>query len=148
MPAGTSGLAQSRGHAYSDDPGNPDKMLLSGLKVSEEIDKTGAVDLVLRPGEAALLHINTIHGSSANLSPNKRIGFAIRYVAPYVKQSLSNNPVLVARGRDNHSHYPVRRLPPTATIEEGLPAHLAFSIAFTKQRMAELASLRDRRKKQ
>jgi non-heme Fe2+,alpha-ketoglutarate-dependent halogenase len=132
---------------YDHDPG-PDKMLLSGLRVSEEIDETGAVDIVLGPGEAALLHINTLHGSSANLSPNKRIGFAIRYVAPYVRQSLSNNPVFVARGRDVHSHYPVRLEPPTATVEEGLPAQLAFSIAFTKQRTAELASLRDRREKQ
>jgi ectoine hydroxylase-related dioxygenase (phytanoyl-CoA dioxygenase family) len=110
-------------------------MLLSGLKVADAIDETGAVDIVLRPGEASLHHINTIHGSNANFSPNKRIRFAIRYVAPYVRQSVPNNPVLVARGRDVHNHYQIQLDSPIATVEEGLPAQLTFSIAFIKQRL-------------
>jgi non-heme Fe2+,alpha-ketoglutarate-dependent halogenase len=120
---------------YGDDPGNPEKMLLSGLKIREEIDEAGAVDIVLHPGQASLHHIDTIHGSSANLSPNKRIGFTIRYVAPYVRQALPTNPVFLARGRDVHNHYQIRLDPPTATVEEGLDAQLKFSATFAKQRL-------------
>lgn len=95
-------------------------MLLTGQEVAVAIDEESAVDLVLRPGEASLHHVDLLHGSNANRSGRPRIGFAIRYVAPHVKQALKHHPVLLARGQDDYHHYTVQERVPGVSLEEGI----------------------------
>lgn len=39
-------------------------------------------------GQMSLHHVKLIHGSPPNKSDKRRYGFAIRYVAPHVKQKV------------------------------------------------------------
>ncbi len=95
-------------------------MLLSGMEVETEIDEDRAVDVELRPGEASLHHVDLLHGSRANTSGRPRIGVAIRYVAPHVKQATKHHVTLLARGQDRFGNYETRTPPPTGTGEEGV----------------------------
>ena len=95
-------------------------MLLTGQEVAIEIDEGKAVDLVLRPGEASLHHVDLLHGSNANRSGRPRIGFAIRYVATHVKQGLKHHPVLLARGQDAYHHYTVQEARPGENLDLGI----------------------------
>lgn len=44
------------------------------------VDKSRAVDFVLKPGDVSVHHPNIIHGSNANNSPRRRAGLTIRYI--------------------------------------------------------------------
>ncbi len=112
---------------FTETPGVADNLLASGLEVAVEVDEADARDVVLRPGEMSLHHVDIVHGSNPNRSAVKRVGFAVRYVAPHVSQSLQHHEVLLARGRDEHHHYRILATPPTAGLEEGLAAQNEFS---------------------
>ena len=96
----------------------------SGLTVAGDIDQTTAVDLVLRAD--VLHHVYIVHGSEPNRSASKRIGVAIRYVAPDVSQALEHHVVVLARGRDTHHHYELLDKAPTGSMAEGIAAQAAL----------------------
>ena len=99
-----------------------DKRTRLSLEVAVDVDETHAIDVVLAAGEMSLHHPYIIHGSNPNETEKKRIGFAIRFVAPQVKQSLLHHAVILARGRDDHHHFELARERPTDSIEEGIAA--------------------------
>jgi ectoine hydroxylase-related dioxygenase (phytanoyl-CoA dioxygenase family) len=93
-------------------------LLASGLEIAVDVDEREARDIVLAPGQMSFHHVMIVHGSHANTSSRARIGFAVRYVAPDVKQERDHHDVLLARGRDRYGHYRVVEGPPA---EEGDP---------------------------
>jgi hypothetical protein len=97
-----------------------ESMLSSGLSVEVDAAEPDGVDIVLRAGEMSLHHLNAVHGSDCNRSNAKRIGFAVRYVAPEVRQALPHHAVILARGSDEHHHYEHLDEAPSDDIEEGL----------------------------
>ena len=103
-----------------------DSMLRTAGLHPSEVDESRAVDLVLEAGQMSLHHADLVHGSRANGSDGKRIGFAVRYVSPAVKQETWHHAVVLARGRDIHGHYQLLDRPPSSDFEEGLAAHAAF----------------------
>lgn len=120
---------------FTETPGAADNLLASGLEVAVEVDEAAARDVVLRPGEMSLHHVDIVHGSNPNRSAIQRVGFAVRYVAPRVAQTLEHHEVLLARGRDDHHHYRIRAEHPTAGIDEGLAAQTAFSRRWREVRL-------------
>ncbi len=58
------------------------------------------MDVVLRAGEMSLHDAEILHGSSANRSAEKRVGFVIRFVTPAGLPVDGRPPVLRARGSD------------------------------------------------
>lgn len=48
-------------------------------------DKERIHEMVMQPGQFVMFVAKCIHGSLPNISPNTRLGFAARYVAPSVK---------------------------------------------------------------
>ncbi len=90
-----------------------DNMLSRGQEVMVDVDPSRAVALELEPGEASLHHVRLVHGSAANPSPDRRIGFAIRYIPTDVSQiaGKSDSATLV-RGDDRHGNF---HLEPRAT---------------------------------
>lgn len=85
----------------------PSSMLPLGEEVSLEIDERHVRDCPLRPGEMSLHHMMLIHGSAPNCSSTeRRIGFAIRYIAGDVSQrgGVMGYATLV-RGRDHHTYH-------------------------------------------
>jgi hypothetical protein len=69
-------------------------------------------------------HVNIIHGSDANSSNSKRVGFAIRFIAPKVRQAGKKYPVILARGRDEYGYYQLSQGPPPGrSIDEAIALH-------------------------
>ena len=87
-------------------------MLSRGQEITVDIDESRAVDLVLDPGEISLHHILTFHSSPPNASNERRIGFAIRYVPPHVKQMgpIQDTATLV-RGEDTEGYWELEPSP-------------------------------------
>lgn len=100
-------------------------MLTTGLEIEVEVDEAQARDVVLRPGEVSLHHVNLIHGSKANPSDRPRIGFAARYVSPLVHQARPHHAVLHVRGRMSGGDFRIAP-PPSSDIAGGLQAFLDF----------------------
>jgi hypothetical protein len=73
--------------------------------VQVEVDERQAVDLVLEPGEMSLHHIRIVHGSSPNRSADRRIGFAIRYMPPSIRQIAGRDSATLVRGVDRYGHF-------------------------------------------
>jgi hypothetical protein len=92
------------------------------LEVAVDVDEARATDVILKAGEMSLHHPYIIHGSNPNQTDEKRIGFAIRFVATRVKQSLLHHAVILARGCDDYHHFEMLKEPPTDNIEECIAA--------------------------
>ncbi|MBV9924321.1 MAG: phytanoyl-CoA dioxygenase family protein [Acidobacteria bacterium] len=108
-------------HAQTAVSGN--NMLASGMEVASGAEESRAVDVSLAPGQMSLHHIYLVHGSRPNPSDTERVGYAVRYVATEVKQTLPHHAVLLARGHDDYGHYELRGGPPLGTAEESHAAH-------------------------
>jgi hypothetical protein len=93
-------------------------LLASGLEIAVDVNDREAQDIILAPGQMSLHHVLIVHGAHANTSLRPRIGFAVRYVAPEVRQEREHHEVVLARGRDRYRHYRVIEGPPT---EDGDP---------------------------
>lgn len=113
-------------------------MLSTGSTVKAAYDESRAVDVVLRAGEMSLHHANLVHGSKPNRSDGKRIGFAIRYVAPDVRQERGHHQVVLARGRDRFRYYELLEVPPAHSVAEGFPLQIAFSERLTARKLDRL----------
>jgi ectoine hydroxylase-related dioxygenase (phytanoyl-CoA dioxygenase family) len=57
------------------------------------------VNVTLRAGEMSLHDDQILHGSASNRSDKKRVGFAVRFVAPHALTDMKNSQGVVARGR-------------------------------------------------
>jgi ectoine hydroxylase-related dioxygenase (phytanoyl-CoA dioxygenase family) len=89
------------------------------------LDTSGAVPLTLSQGEMSLHHINLLHGSAANRAAARRCGFAIRYVAPHVRQAGDQTTATLVRGVDRYRHF----TPDPVPRRDMDPAILAFIAA-------------------
>jgi non-heme Fe2+,alpha-ketoglutarate-dependent halogenase len=89
-----------------------DNLLSRGQEIMVEVDESKAVELPLQPGEMSLHHVRLIHGSEPNPSPRRRIGFAIRYVPTYVRQTAgTRDSATLVRGVDKYCHFEPERRP-------------------------------------
>ena len=85
---------------------HPDNLLSRGQEIAVEVDESRAADIVLAPGEMSLHHVLMVHGSGADPSPARRIGFAIRYVPTRVRQTAGpRDSATLVRGVDAFGHF-------------------------------------------
>lgn len=83
-----------------------DNLLSRGQEIMVEVDDDEAEFAVLQPGEISLHNIRTVHASEPNHSNDRRIGLAIRYIAPHVYQTgASGDSAWLVRGSDNYGHF-------------------------------------------
>ncbi len=83
-----------------------DNLLTRGQEVAVEVDQAQTVDVVLDPGEISLHHIRLIHGSEPNRSPDRRIGFAVRYIPPHIRQlNGPHDTAMLVRGEDPYQNF-------------------------------------------
>jgi hypothetical protein len=81
-------------------------MLSRGQEIAVDVDEDDAVDLVLQPGQMSLHHVKIFHGSHQNRSTDRRIGFAIRYLPPHVKQGVGPaDSATLVRGSDRFGYF-------------------------------------------
>jgi non-haem Fe2+, alpha-ketoglutarate-dependent halogenase len=107
----------------------PHNLLSRGQEIAVEVDDGRGVDVVLRAGEMSLHHVRMVHGSPANRSDDRRIGFAIRYLPTYVRQVAGGEDgAMLVRGVDDHHHF-VPEHPPAADLTPEARAHHAEAVA-------------------
>ncbi|MEM8750322.1 MAG: phytanoyl-CoA dioxygenase family protein [Pseudomonadota bacterium] len=79
---------------------DPANLLSRGQEIAR-VDETEAVHGPLKPGEMSLHHGRCFHASGANGSDDRRIGLAIRYVTPQVRERLPGRDyAMPVRGHD------------------------------------------------
>ena len=83
-----------------------DNLLSRGQEVAVDVNEKDATCVELQPGEMSLHHGKVFHGSNANSSDDRRIGLAIRYISPEMRQTIEEKTTakLVA-GVDEFNHF-------------------------------------------
>jgi non-heme Fe2+,alpha-ketoglutarate-dependent halogenase len=80
-------------------------LLTRGQEVAVDVDESQAVSIELEPGEMSLHHVRIVHGSPPNTSPNRRVGYAIRYIPTYVRQLEGDDSATLVRGVDTFNTF-------------------------------------------
>ena len=76
-------------------------LLTRGQEIpKEELRPENQIYMELKPGEMSLHHFQLIHGSDANTTSDRRIGFAIRYVAAKRDVRADNQSALLVSGQN------------------------------------------------
>jgi ectoine hydroxylase-related dioxygenase (phytanoyl-CoA dioxygenase family) len=97
-----------RPHVDTRDPKN---LLGRRESVAERIDDANALDAELEPGEASLHDALILHGSNANRTSGRRIGFSLRYIpASLAHVGPGQNSATLVRGR-NLGNFELEREP-------------------------------------
>ena len=100
-----------------------DNLLSRGQEIAVDVDLSKAVPIILDPGEMSLHHIKLVHGSEPNRSNDRRIGFAIRYIPTYVRQTKVRDSATLVRGTDRYGHFDLEQRPKADLDEAALSAH-------------------------
>ena len=83
-----------------------DNLLSRGQEIAVDVDEADATEIVLQPGEFSLHHGLTFHASGPNSSDDRRIGVAIRYISPDVKQQVADRDyAMLVRGVDRARNF-------------------------------------------
>ena len=86
-------------------------LLTRGQEVAVDVDERQAVTIELAPGEMSLHHVRLVHGSPANPSNDRRIGFAIRYIPTGVAQVAGRDSATLVKGVDRFHHFELEPRP-------------------------------------
>jgi non-heme Fe2+,alpha-ketoglutarate-dependent halogenase len=107
---------------------HPDNLLSRGQEITVEVDESLAADIVLQPGEMSLHHVLMVHGSGANPSDDRRIGFAIRYIPTRVRQTGGpRDSATLVRGTDAFRHFDLEPRPDADLDPAMLALHAEIS---------------------
>lgn len=98
-----------------------DNMLTRGQEIAVEVDAADTVEVILRPGQMSLHHGLTFHSSGPNVSADRRIGIALRYVPTSNRQEGDVRTLaMLARGADRFGHFDLTALPAAPFEPEAL----------------------------
>ncbi|MBC8118154.1 MAG: phytanoyl-CoA dioxygenase family protein [Burkholderiaceae bacterium] len=98
-------------------------LLTRGQEIAVDVDESKAVTIELQPGEISLHHVRLVHGSPANLSNDRRIGFAIRYIPTSVSQVAGEDSATLVRGVDTFHHFETEPRPEADLQPEFVALH-------------------------
>lgn len=108
-------------------------MLMRGSTVDVTQLGTDAVDVELAAGEMSLHHVNLVHGSNANTSGERRIGYAIRYISDKVSQNSFHHQVILAAGAYEGKEYELLEKPPEGSLEACIVKQRIAHAAYAKK---------------
>ena len=81
-------------------------ILTRGQEAAVPIDERKVVHVELAPGQASFHHGKLLHASAPNHSDERRIGLAINYIAPSVRQTVARTDfAMLVRGKDSFGHF-------------------------------------------
>jgi non-heme Fe2+,alpha-ketoglutarate-dependent halogenase len=99
-------------------------LLSRGQEVAVDLGDREWIEMPLKAGEISLHHVGIVHGSEPNRSDGRRVGFAIRYMAPHVKQTISvTDGATLVRGVDRFGHFEHEPAPKADMDPEALAFH-------------------------
>ena len=100
----------------------PENLLTRGQEIQVEVDEADAEFTLLDAGAMSLHNIRTIHASEPNQSDERRIGVAIRYIAPHVRQiNAPDDSAWLVRGEDRHGNF-IHETPPKSDMDDAAMA--------------------------
>lgn len=103
-------------------------LLTRGQEVAVDVDLAQAVGILLQPGEMSLHHVLIVHGSEANRSGDRRIGFAIRYIPPHVHQTIGErDSATLVRGWDTGGFWDLEPEPKSDFDPDMVALHKSIS---------------------
>jgi non-heme Fe2+,alpha-ketoglutarate-dependent halogenase len=100
-----------------------DNLLTRGQEIAVEVPEGEGVDVPLKAGEMSLHHVLLAHGSGPNTTGDRRIGFAIRYIPPHVRQLKARDSAMLVRGRDPYGHFDLEPEPRADLDADAVAAH-------------------------
>jgi chlorinating enzyme len=98
-------------------------LLTRGQEIAVEVPEGAGVDVTLEAGEMSLHHVLLVHGSGPNTTDDRRIGYAIRYIPPHVRQLKVRDSAMLVRGRDRYGHFDPEPQPRADLDDAALAAH-------------------------
>jgi hypothetical protein len=99
-------------------------MLSRGQEVAVDLGERAWVEILLKAGEMSLHHVGIVHGSEPNRSDGRRVGFAIRYMSPNVRQTIAaTDSATLVRGEDRYGHFEHEPAPAYDMAPEALAYH-------------------------
>jgi non-haem Fe2+, alpha-ketoglutarate-dependent halogenase len=93
---------------------NEKNLLTRGQELNIKISEHNTIPMPLKPGEISLHHVKLAHSSRINKTNDRRIGIAIRYTTPQVKQTKADkekDTALLVRGKDQFMNFNPEILP-------------------------------------
>ncbi|MFI4998591.1 MAG: phytanoyl-CoA dioxygenase family protein [Reyranellales bacterium] len=100
-----------------------DNLLSRGQEIAVDVPEGAGVDVALKAGEMSLHHVLLAHGSGPNTTDDRRIGLAIRYIPPHVRQLKVRDSATLVRGRDTHGHFDLEPEPRADLDPAAVEAH-------------------------
>ena len=95
-----------RGKLAHRDSFEEDNLLSRGQELEVSVDEEEAVPVVLAPGEMSLHHGRVFHASGLNRSNDWRVGLALRYITPSMRQVVGiRDFAQLVRGEDRFGHF-------------------------------------------
>ena len=96
-----------------------DNLLSRGQEIAVEVNEKDAVVAALDAGQASMHHGLLFHGSGPNTTDDRRIGSAIRYIKPSMKQATGDRPLVsLIRGQDNFGNFKIVDAPRGRLLDE------------------------------
>ena len=97
-----------------------DNNLLSrGQEIAVEVDDSEGVNVILQTGQASLHHGHLFHSSGSNSTHDRRIGAAIRFIKPSMKQKTGDRSLVTqVSGEDRYGHFTVTGAPKGRLTED------------------------------
>ena len=92
-------------------------LLTRGQEIAVEVDESKGAYVELAPGEISLHHVRAVHASEPNQADDRRIGVALRYIAPHVRQlNGERDSALLVRGEDRFGNF-IHEKPPKQDMD-------------------------------
>lgn len=98
-------------------------LLSRGQEIAVTVDDAKGVFVPLEAGEISLHHVKLVHGSEPNQTGDRRIGLAVRYIPPHVRQLKVRDSAMLVRGIDTHGHHDLEPSPNADLDDAALAAH-------------------------
>ncbi|NBQ83916.1 MAG: phytanoyl-CoA dioxygenase family protein [Alphaproteobacteria bacterium] len=101
-----------------------DNFLTRGQEADFTLDEEEIVHIELTAGQASFHHGKLLHASPPNHSDDRRIGYAIQFIAPHVQQNVASKDfAMLVRGEDRYGHFELLNPPDDDLSPEALAAH-------------------------
>lgn len=92
----------------------------------KDVDEGAAVDLHLKPGEAAIFHSNAVHGSAPNRSSRRRMALLYDFTPAAARQHIGRGSGQLVRGADRWQHFGTEPVPEPGLTERNVLARRAI----------------------
>jgi non-haem Fe2+, alpha-ketoglutarate-dependent halogenase len=98
--------SQATGTVEHQDTWEEKNILTRGQTIAEDIDEERAVWVELEPGQASIHHLYMWHSSPPNVTDQRRVAVALRYITPRARQTrIDRDFATLVRGQDDYGHF-------------------------------------------